>query len=305
LYLGARNPLIYQKLAGLVEGVQPETASLYRRIASESGLTNPAPIAGLAADTQTPPAVADAGPVEEVAPLEVEKLLQHEGRRIRAAGKILKYARNNTGNIQYLNFAENYRAALSLVFKTTEGAPEFTPDTLAVFTNKTVEVEGQIINYRGAPEIEITSLAQIKIVDEATALPAPPATNLAVPAPGPPAAAVADASQPLDGRDGEPFLKREGQLAKVKGRLVRFGAAASAQVYYLDFTENYRSGLALVFFGANNPAEFRPELLRALVGKTVVFEGKVSTCQGRPQMEVKSLADLKIVEDPAPSPATE
>jgi hypothetical protein len=165
-----------------------------------------------------------------------------------------------------------------------------------------VVVEGQIINYRGASEIEITSLAQIKIADETTVSPAPHPTNqVASAAVAPAPAATADSLQPLDGRDGEPFLKREGQIAKVKGRIVRFGTAASAHIYYLDFTTNYRAGLSLVFFEAHNPAEFRPEILRTYVDKTLVIEGKVTTYQGRPQIEVTSLADLKIVEDsPAP-----
>ncbi len=300
LDLGSRNPVTYRKLAALVDAVQPGTASLYRRLAADLALTHAATRATAGGPVPSASAsIAEAGPFEDVDPLAAEDLLKHDGRLVRARGKIVKYAQNSTGNVYYLNFTVNYRDGLSLVFRPTEGASEFTPETIAVLTNKTVVVEGKLINYRGAGEILIDSFNQIKIVEETAASLVTPATNVIASTTGTVAAAGA-ALEVIDARDGDQFLKRVGQVVKVKGRVVRFGSATSTHIYYLNFSENFRSGLSLVFFGDQNPVEFRPELLKSYVGKDVVVEGKITSYLNRPQLEPKSLNDIKIEETTSP-----
>jgi len=112
---------------------------------------------------------------------------------------------------------------------------------------------------------------------------------------------AADTVPFFDPLDGAEMLKQDGQVIKIRGRIVQFGSAASGRAYYLNFSDNYRASLSLVFFPAENPAELRPELLRGFVNKTVVVEGRVSTFRGAPQIVLKSLADLKIVEDTEPA----
>ncbi len=104
------------------------------------------------------------------------------------------------------------------------------------------------------------------------------------------------ASEFLDPLDGAELLKHENQVIKVKGEIIRFAAAASTPMFFLNFSGNYRSSLTLLFRPDDNPTEFRPELLRAYVHKTVVVEGILVNFQGRPEIRMKSLADIKEVE---------
>jgi DNA/RNA endonuclease YhcR with UshA esterase domain len=260
-----------------------------------------------AASTETPATAVvskavPSGDLPEVDPLALEDLLKHEGQSVRIRGKVIQHTTNSSGTMDYLNFTANYRSGLSLIFRRPAEATKFDPASLDAFAGKTVVVEGKIINFRGLPEIEITSLAEIKIAQggedvvnaSAPAPVAPPPALVQNPAPIP----KTPAADFLDARDTGQFLKLEGQPVKIKGRIVRFAAAASAPIYYLNFTDNFRSGLSLVFFQTRNPADFRPEVLRNYVNKTVVVEGLVTTYQGRPQIELKNLNDIKVVDEP-------
>lgn len=64
-------------------------------------------------------------------------------------------------DIAILDFAQNYRSALTAIVKPANYAKLPNIDGLA---GKTVLVSGKFIAYEGKPEIEITSPAQVKIV---------------------------------------------------------------------------------------------------------------------------------------------
>jgi serine/threonine protein kinase/WD40 repeat protein len=103
----------------------------------------------------------------------------------------------------------------------------------------------------------------------------------------------------LDPGDSASLLKQVGKSATVKGQLVRFGTSRSGTFHYLDFTANYRVSLNLAFRISDNPLEFRPELLRSFVGKTVIVEGTIGEHLGQPQILMKSLSQIKVVDDAA------
>ncbi|HVM47986.1 MAG TPA: protein kinase [Candidatus Acidoferrum sp.] len=160
LALSADNAAVYTELADRVETEQPETASLYRRLAGESEGTPPAAARGKPAAN---PAAANA--VRFFDPLDSSELLKHEGETVKVRGRIVRFSSSSTGRAYYLNFSENYQATLTLVFFPAQNPTELRPDVLRTYANKTVLVAGRLSTYRGAPQIVLTSPAAIKVLD--------------------------------------------------------------------------------------------------------------------------------------------
>ncbi len=98
----------------------------------------------------------------------------------------------------------------------------------------------------------------------------------------------------LDPTDGQALLQKVGQAVTVKGEVVKFGSSRSGTFHYLNFSEDYAGSLTLAFKIADNPAEFKPDLLRQYVNKVVVVQGVVSEFQGKPQILMKSLGQIKL-----------
>ena len=101
----------------------------------------------------------------------------------------------------------------------------------------------------------------------------------------------------LDPRDGAALLKRLGEKVKIRGRVVKFGTSSSQTFLYLNFTQDYREGLSLVFRISDNPAEFRESRLRGFVNKTVTVEGTITQHLGRPQILIRSLFEIKVQDE--------
>jgi hypothetical protein len=111
---------------------------------------------------------------------------------------------------------------------------------------------------------------------------------------------ISDDATIFDARDGSALLHQTGKVVRVKGEILVFGTSRTATFHYLNFAENYQTALTLAFRIADNPSEFRPELLRGYLNKTVVVEGELSQHLGVPQILMKSLAQIKVMEVPAP-----
>ena len=90
--------------------------------------------------------------------------------------------------------------------------------------------------------------------------------------------------------------QRTGATVMVAGVPVRVGAGRSGTVYYLNFSENYRESLALVFF----PSDFKPVLgkdnLNAYLGKNIRVQGVMEIYREIPQIRIKSLDQIRILE---------
>jgi RecG-like helicase len=110
-------------------------------------------------------------------PTELEALKVAKGQKIVLQGKVSATGENRSGSIRYLNFTQNFRESVSLVFFAKDGGGTFTKEKLAAFVGKTVRVNGTLTEYNGSLQIRMESLDQIKVVEE----PAPAATP-AVPA---------------------------------------------------------------------------------------------------------------------------
>jgi hypothetical protein len=108
---------------------------------------------------------ADAGEVVDATDLEALRAVV--GKDAIAEGTIAMQGENRSGSIRYLNFADDYKKALGLVFflNYSEGA-SFTKEKLAEYVGKKVRVTGKIEEYNGALQIKINKLDQIEVVEE-------------------------------------------------------------------------------------------------------------------------------------------
>ncbi|PWU15131.1 MAG: hypothetical protein C5B50_15900 [Verrucomicrobia bacterium] len=167
LDLNPSNSLAYVQLANLVEGERPETAALYRHLAREFG----------AAPEKLVPSpenqVAKARPVTSsdsdgfLDPRDGATILKKEGEHIKVKGQVVKFGASRSGTFYYLNFAENYKSALTLAFRIDSNPAEFQEPRLRPLVGKTVIVEGTAGAHLGSAQILMQSLSQIKIVDSA------------------------------------------------------------------------------------------------------------------------------------------
>lgn len=86
-----------------------------------------------------------------------------------------------------------------------------------------------------------------------------------------------------------------GQTVKVEGTIVKQGESKDAKVRYLNFSENYKETLALVFMVAKGDGDFSKERLTNYVGKKVQVTGAVADYKGSLQIEVRALDLLRLV----------
>lgn len=94
----------------------------------------------------------------------VDELRSLIGRKVVIVGKVVAAGANKSGKIRYLNFTKNYKDSLALVFFTNMGGGMFTKEKLADYVNRTVRANGVVSDYKGALQMKIESLDQIRTV---------------------------------------------------------------------------------------------------------------------------------------------
>ena len=106
-----------------------------------------------------------------VAPVVVppEEAAGQVGKTVTVKGKVDGQKSTKSGNT-YLNFGGKYP---NHVFSCVLKAKNFT-DPIPAFEGKVVEATGMVTMYEGKPQIELTSLGQIRVVEEAVPVEAPP-----------------------------------------------------------------------------------------------------------------------------------
>jgi serine/threonine protein kinase len=113
------------------------------------------------------------------------------------------------------------------------------------------------------------------------------------PAPTPPAASAPPASgtefDPTDVTNLRPLI---GQNVTLRGTPIRVGESRTGAARYLNFHEDYRQAVSLVFFPAENAA-FTLDSLRAYVGRPVRVAGRLEEHNGNLQIKVRTLEDLR------------
>jgi hypothetical protein len=122
-----------------------------------------------AALAQEPPAPA-AGEVFDPKALDV--LRPKKGQIVTLEGTLVATGQNKAGTIRYLNFTQNYRESVGLIFRVSKN-PDFTMEKLGEWVGKKVRVHGTISEFQGNLQIAIDKFDQLKVVEEAK--PAEPA----------------------------------------------------------------------------------------------------------------------------------
>ena len=97
------------------------------------------------------------------APTDLATLKPLKGQKITLEGKIDNAGANRAETIRYLNFTQNFRESVSLVFFVSSGSGAFTKEKLAEFVGKKVRVSGALSEYNGSLQIRITALDQLKV----------------------------------------------------------------------------------------------------------------------------------------------
>ena len=112
-----------------------------------------------------PPAPAPAAVAEKIyAPTDLAALRAVKGQTVKVEGTIVKQGESKSATVRYLNFTENYKDSLALVFMVSKGGGDFTKEKLTNYVGKKVQVTGAVGEYKDSLQIEIRALDQIKLV---------------------------------------------------------------------------------------------------------------------------------------------
>ena len=108
---------------------------------------------------------------EVIAPIVVppEEVVGHVGKTVTVKGKVDGQKSSKVGNT-YLNFGGKFP---NHVFSCLLRARNFT-DPIPTYEGKVIEFTGMVTLYEGKPQIELTSLSGIRVVEEVVPVAAPP-----------------------------------------------------------------------------------------------------------------------------------
>ncbi|NJK90417.1 MAG: hypothetical protein HC904_00440 [Blastochloris sp.] len=99
-------------------------------------------------------------------PLDTEAVRAAVGQTREVEGRPVRLGENKAGTILYLNFSENFRNTLTLVFFIKDQAPGFGRESLEPYLNKKIRIKAEISEYNGAPQIKVDSLDQMQMVQD-------------------------------------------------------------------------------------------------------------------------------------------
>lgn len=122
-----------------------------------------------AADEKPPEKPAETAPAPDnvFLPTELDALRPLLGKSIAVEGKLQRQGGNKAQTIRYLNFTQNYRDSVSLVFFISKGGEAFAKDKLTEWLGKKVRATGKLSEFNGNLQIEIEKLDQLQEIAEA------------------------------------------------------------------------------------------------------------------------------------------
>ncbi len=85
-----------------------------------------------------------------------------------------------------------------------------------------------------------------------------------------------------------------GKEVLVRGMPIRFGVNRTATIHYLNFTEDYKQSLSLVFFIEDDPEAFSEESLRKMLDNEVEVRGRVDEFRGDLQLRVRERSQITV-----------
>jgi RecJ-like exonuclease len=120
-----------------------------------------------------------------------------------------------------------------------------------------------------------------------------PATPPATPAE--PAAPTPEPLPAMDPANLEALRPKVGETVALEGTVVKIGVSKSGDVFYVNFSDNYRKAASLVLFDRSAGKESTKAALDALVGAKVRAQGKLEEYKGNLQVKVTKAADITKV----------
>jgi len=133
---------------------------------------------------------------------------------------------------------------------------------------------------------------------EASLAPTAPGASPAAIAAAPPATTVTTSptmsGEAIAADDLSALRDKLDSTVTVEGTVSGVGQSRSGTVRYLNFSRNYKSALALVFF--TRTVDVPRERLQEFVGKKVRVTGKLGEHEGQVQIVMDTLEDVKVVE---------
>jgi serine/threonine protein kinase len=103
--------------------------------------------------------------LEILDPINSDSVMRAKGRETLVEGTPIRVGENKSGTILYLNFSENFRSTLTLVFFIADQPGEFTKENLTSFLNKKIRIKGVVGDYNGSAQIKVASIDQIKVLE--------------------------------------------------------------------------------------------------------------------------------------------
>lgn len=113
------------------------------------------------------PAATPAEPEKVYLPTELEALKPLAGQKITMEGKIERYGESKSKTVSYLNFTQNYRDSVALVFFAGKGGAAFPKEKLMEWLGKRVRATGKLGEFNGNLQIEIEKPEQLQELPEA------------------------------------------------------------------------------------------------------------------------------------------
>ena len=107
---------------------------------------------------------ATSAPTEIYDPKAVDVLRGKKGQILTVEGTLAGSGENKSGTRRFLNFTNNFRDSVSLVFVVASKPEEFTMDKITAWTGKKVRVTGTISEFNGQVQMVIEKWDQVKEV---------------------------------------------------------------------------------------------------------------------------------------------
>lgn len=108
-----------------------------------------------------PPAPGTAAPTEILDPKSLDVLKTKVGMPVTVEGVLVRSGENKAGTIRYLNFTQNYKESISLVFMVTKAPEEFTKEKVDMWVSKKVRATGTVTEFSGQLQLVIEKWDQV------------------------------------------------------------------------------------------------------------------------------------------------
>ena len=212
----------------------------------------------------------------------------HVGRTVTVEGYVERAT--NIGNLTFINFSDVRSHFCIVAFKDMyDFAPNGDP---ANYNNKTIQVTGRITMYRGKPQIEVRGKDQIKQVKtHKTPLP----LGFTMPNIMPPPTIRMPGEAPNQIVPWNQAKNHIGKEITIQGKVIL--TKDIGNLTFLNFTTDWDDAFHIAVMKDAYPAVPNEDPATAYDNKTLQVTGNIIDFNGRPQMPVYTVAQIKIIAD--------